>query len=344
MAIILAQNERIYAQVTHPYAATIPNSTGTATLAAGDYIPHIKAELPGFGAQTIRSAAKTGALGRLAGVQGRSGGERVRLQIPFQMSGVAGTVPDMDQILAGLMGQAATVNAGTSVVYSLSDAIPGVTVWSFRTAGGSATNVAQRCAWGTVLDEFEISTVDGELVMSVSGPCSFCLPSIGFASFSSAQKASLTAFPSEPASPVATGNIIPGFIATISINGVSSFQAESFSVRGRFNRTLRYSMSTRLPTIPLAGVRELAVSFRLFEENVSAMNTMRDLQRAGTPVDINVVFGDTAGYIATFALNGVVLNSEKLDDSGQEYILSMDENIASMTNATTKDELVITLT
>lgn len=344
MGILLSPNERIYVQVQHPYAAAIPNTTGTATLAAGDYVPHIRCELPGFGGNVIRSAAKTGALGRLAGIGGRSGGERYRLTLPFQMSGAAGTVADMDPILAAIMGQAATINAGVSVVYALSDAIPGMAIYSFRTAGGSTTNVAQRCAWGSLADEFEISTVDGELVLNVSGPCSFVLPSIGFASFSTAAKAELTTFPSEPASPVALGNIIAGFIATIQINGVSTFAAESFSIRGRMNRALRYALATRLPTVPISGAREITTSFRIFEENTAAVNTMRDLQRSKTPIDINITFGDTAGYTATFALNGVVLNSERLDESSNEYIIGMDENAASMSNATTKDELLITLT
>lgn len=343
MGIVLSQNERMYAQVTHPYAAAIPNSTGTATLAGGDACKHIRLELPGFGGSTIVSAAKTGALGRLAGIEGRSGGAAWRAEIPFAMSGTAGTPPDMDPILEAMMGQAGVDSGGTSVTYSLSDAVPGLTLWSFRTVGGSATNVAQRCAWGALVDDFEISTSEGELVLRVGGPCSFVLPSIGFASFSTAQKAGLSAFPSEP-TPTYVGNIISGFVGSLTINAVATFKVESFSVRGRLNRSLRYAFGSRVPTVPIAGVREITASVRIFEENEAAVNTLRDLQRSKTAVDCSLVFGESAGYTATFALNGVVFGSETLDDSGPEYILGFADNPASMTNASTADELVITLT
>ena len=343
MGILLSQNERMYVQVTHPYAAAIPNSTGTATLAGSDACKHIRLELPGFGGNVITSAAKTGALGRLAGIEGRSGGNAWRAEIPFQMSGTAGTPPDMDAILEAIVGQAGVDSGGTSVVYSLSDAVPGLTLYSFRTVGGSATNVAQRCAWGALVDDFEIATVDGELVIRVGGPCSFVLPSIGFASFSAAQKAGLSAFPSEP-SPTYVGNIIPGFIGSLTINAVSTFKVESFSIRGRLNRSLRYAFGSRVPTVPIAGVRDITASIRIFEENEAAVNTLRDLQRSKTAVDISLVFGDTAGYTATFALNGVVFGSESLDDSSPEYVLGFADTPDSMTNSTTSDEMVITLT
>lgn len=343
MGIVLSQNERLYAQVTHPYAAAAPNSSGTATLAGTDAVRHIRLELPGFGGETIVSAAKTGALGRLAGIEGRAGGAAWRAELPFQLSGTAGTAPDMDPILEAIFGAAGTDSAGVSVTYALADAVPGLTLWSFRTVGGSASNVAQRVAWGAMLDDFELTTAEGELVLRVGGTCSFALPSIGFASFSTAQKGGLSAFPSEP-TPSYAGNIIPGFIGSLTINAVNTFSVEQFSVRGRLNRSLRYAFGSRVPTVPIAGRREISCSFRIFEENVAAVNTMRDLQRSKTAVDVSLVFGETAGYIATFALNGVVLSSETLDDSGTEYILSMADNPASMTNATTADELGLVLT
>lgn len=344
MGIVLSSNERLYAQVTHPYAAAAPNSAGTATLAGGDAVRHIRLELPGFGGETIVSAAKTGALGRLAGIDGRAGNTQWRAELPFQLSGTAGTPPDMDPFLEAIVGAAGTDSGGVSVSYALADAVPGLTLWSFRKVGGSASDVAQRCLWGAMLDDFEITTSEGELVLRVGGTASFCVPSIGFSSFSTDQKGGLSAFPSEPASPTYAGNIIPGFLGSLTINSVATFLIESFSVRGRLNRSLRYAFGKRIPTVPIAGRREITCSFRIFEENLAAVNTLRDLQRSKTPVDVTAVFGETAGYIATFALNGVAMSAETLDDSGTEYILSFADNPASMTNATTSDELLITLT
>lgn len=345
MSILLPRDEAVYAQVTIPYAAAIPHSSGTATVANADYLRHIRLQLGGFGGSIINSAAKTRALGRLAGIEGVSGGEPWTLEIPFQMSGTAGTVPDMDAILQAIFGAAPTVNVGTNVIYALADAVPGITLWSFRTDGaGGVTNIAQRCAWGCLLNDFEITTGDGELVLRCGGVSSFVLPSIGFASFSTDQKAGLTSFPTEPAAPAATGNIIPGFIGSATINAVTTFQIESFSIRGNLNRSLRRAYGKRVATVPGAGVREITATIRLFEENVANLNTLRDLQRSKTAFDITLVFGDAAGYIATFVLNNVILPSESLDDSGNEWVLSFNDAPASMTNATSKDEITLTLT
>jgi hypothetical protein len=343
MPILSTRDERVFVQVTHPYAPEVPNSTGAATVANGDAVRHIRAQLGGFGGQVIITQAKTGSKGRLAGVEGRSGGERWSLELPFQMSGAAGTPPDMGPVLEAIFGQAPTVNAGVSVVYSLSDSIPGLAIWSFRTAGGSASNVAQRVAWGALADEFEIATGDGELVMTVSGTCSFVLPSIGFASFTATQKGELSAFPSEPGSPTYNGNIIPAFIGSATINGVTTFLIESFSIRGRLNRALRYAFGSRIPTVPVGGAREITLTFRLYEENAAALNALRDLQRSKTPFDISLVFGDTAGYIATFALNNVVLPSESVEETGEEYTIGFADVPASMTDSVTRDELSLTL-
>jgi hypothetical protein len=344
MSFLFPKDESVYAQVTIPYAAAIPNTGGTHTLGNGDYLRHIRLELGGYGGQIINSAAKTRALGRLRGIEGVSGGEPWSIEVPFILSGAAGTPPDMDPLLQALFGKAPVITASTSVVYELDDDVPGLTLWSFRTAGASVSNVVQRCAWGCVLTEFEIGTSDGELVFRCGGMSAFVVPSANFSGYSAEQKGGLTAFPSEPASPSSTGEIIPGFIGSAVINGVGTFAIDGFSVRGNLNRTLRRAFSKRVATIPGAGVREIDCTIRLFEENTSALNTLRDLQRSKAAFDVDLVFGETAGYTATFELKNVVIPSERLDESGDTWVVEFANSPASMTSVTSKDELKLTLT
>lgn len=342
-AIVQTSDERIYVQATVPYAGAAPNSGGTATVGNNDAVRHIACDLGGSGTRIIRSAAKTGAPGQLGGILGRAGGEEWRVKIPWQLSGTAGTAPDLDPFLQALTGAAPTVGGG-SVAYALSSVIAELTLFSFRTAAGSATNVEQRCAWGCVVDRMTLATGDGELTADFSGTSTFVVPGMNLASLSTAKKGGLTAFPSEPASPTYTGNIIPAFVGSVTINGVSSFQIESFSLDCAMARSLTYPFGSFIPTRPQQGRRIMSATFGLLEEAAAAVSTLKALQLSGTAVDISIVWGDTAGYITTVALNNVVIPSQTLDENQSNYVVRFTGAEASMTNSATQDEMTITLT
>jgi hypothetical protein len=340
MSFYASRDERFYVQVTNPYAATIPNAAGTATLANGDACRHINVALNRRG-DVIRSAAKTGAPGLLAGIQGLRGGDW-SLEIPWQMSGAAGTAPDMGPLLDAMFGTAGAVSAGVSVTYALAATQMGLTLWAFHTPAGAQSQ--QRVGWGALVQEFEIATNQGELVARMSGPLGYIIDSVNFATYDTAAKAGLTTFPTEPASPTYTGTIIPGFIGSATINGVSTFNIADFSIRSRFNRELRHPFSSYYPNVPVAGVREITLTLGIYEEDVAALNALRFLQHSKTSFDATVVFGTVAGSIATFALNNLVIPGEVVDGSGPEFIIRFADAPASMTNTTSQDELTLTLT
>ena len=150
MSILNSRDERNYVQVVTPYVGQIPNAAGTASVGNGDAIRLVKlaldAETP-----TIQSAAKTGALGRLAGFTGQRGG-KWSAEMPFQLSGAAGTKPDMDPFLEAIFGLAGVVSAGVSVSYALADVISELALWSYLTPATAYT--PHRVGWGALLDEF----------------------------------------------------------------------------------------------------------------------------------------------------------------------------------------------
>lgn len=340
MAILNSRDEHVYVQVTHPWAGAIPNTTGTATLANTDIVQHIRMQLNRQD-NVIRSAGKTGALGVLPGIKGRRGATW-SAEFPFRLSGAAGTPPDLDPILEAIFGQAGVDTGSTSVAYSLSDAIPELTLWSYLTP--AATHTPQRCLWGGVLDTFELSSGDGEPVLRCGGSGAYVIDKPNFSNFSTAEKGGLSAFPSEPSSGVFVGSIVPAFAGSITLNSVGTFLVQSWTVRGRFNRSLRYAHGSYLPLVPIAGVREISLDVRLYLENISNLSTLRELAHSKSTFDGSLVMGDTAGYIATFSLNNVTLSSESFDDSNPEWTIGWQDNLASMTDASTKDELTLTLT
>lgn len=341
MATLQYSDERVYIQVTHPFETTIPNSSGTATVANGDLVPVQSLEL-NLDSTVIPSGAKTSGLGRLPGIAGRRTG-RWSGVFPFQPSGAAGTAPNVDPILQAVFGQAPTVTPGTSVAYSFSDSgtPSSLTIWSFRPA---ASNVFQRVARGCLVDTFSISTGDGELVLNVGGPCCGILDSVNFASYDTVDKGGLSAFPSEPSTPTSTGSSIPNFLGSATIDGVSTHQIESFAVNVRLNRTLRYVFSQRVPSVPISQLRDVLLSLGIYEEATANLAALRFNPYERDRFGATLVFGDTAGSIATFTFGEIVLPSETLDVSNNESIVRFNDAQAHISAAGENDEMTLTLT
>src|ERR1700733_9019363 len=122
--------ERIYLKLESSWG-TIPNSSGAATLAGSNYCRHISADMnPNIHISTRQD--KTGTYSYPTGIPGRERGD-FKLSMSLAGNGAAGVVPDSDPLLQSLMGQAATIVASTSCAYSLSNAVPTLDIWSFRT-------------------------------------------------------------------------------------------------------------------------------------------------------------------------------------------------------------------
>ena len=153
MSILNPDQQRIFVQTTSPWAAAVPNSTGSATVATADGMQFINCDLKAD-SNPIESVVRSGSLGSLAARRGRRVAS-YELQVPLQGSGTAGTVPDIDQVLVGLFGATGSVSAGVSVTYSIAAVNIGLTIWRFKDPAGS--NVPNQVAVGALVDGFEIS-------------------------------------------------------------------------------------------------------------------------------------------------------------------------------------------
>ena len=337
MSTISSNDARLFLQATDPWAATIPNSAGTASVASADGCEFMNGGLQlNARSNRITSNVATGSLGRKADRRGRRTCE-ANISVPFRGSGAAGTVSDMDQLIKCIFGAAGVVVSSTSVTYSLAENMIGLTAWVFRDPAGS--NIWNEVLVGGLVNSFEISGGGDEtecvLRCGIVGVDVIGKPE--FSGLTTAEKRGLTAWPSEPSAPSFLGEAALGFTGSATINSVSSFQISRFSISGDLGRKLRYPHGSRYATVPIQSKAQFRVNFSIFEEDTSAQATLRGLARTLTPFDVTLVIGEDAGNIHTLKLKNVVADGGDRDESGDENILNF-SGIASIT-AGSRNEL-----
>lgn len=342
MSTLSPNDARLFVQTTDPWAATIPNSSGTATLASADGLEFMRGGLS-LNARTnrITSNVATGSQGRKPDRRGRRSCEW-SISVPLRGSGTAGTVSDMDPLLKAMFGTAGTVVTSTSVTYNISENNIGVTAWVFRDPSGS--NIWNEALVGGLVSGFEISGGgdETESVLRVSGPGVDVLDKPNFSSLTTTEKRGLSAWPTEPAAPTFLSQAALGFTGSATINSVSTFQIRSFSISGDFARSIRYAHGSYYPSVPISTTATVNVSFSLYEEDTSAQAALRYLARTLGVFDVTLVIGEDAGNIHTFSLNNVSVDGATRDESGAENILNF-TGVASIT-AGSRDELVYAAT
>jgi hypothetical protein len=342
MAFQLTADERVYVQVTHPYSGLFPNSSGSATVAGGDLVPVIDLQVTSD-AGLVDSRAKTQGLGKTKGMTGRKS-SRWNATFPWQPSGSAGVVPNLDPILQALFSAAPVVSAGVSVTYGFpSSAQPSqLSFYVFRTPGA---NVFQRAIRGAMVDEFTIASNEEEATISVGGPCAGYIDSVNFAGFDAEDKGGLTAFPAEPGSPTTVGSSVVGFLGSgSSIDGVNTHAIRSWSISGRLGRGLQFAYNNRNATVPTARLREVSFDLELFEENTAPLGALRAKPYTSAAVPIVIKLGVGAGSIATLNMPTAILPAEQLGDSEGQSTVRYSGGRAYISAVGQNDEFSIVLT
>lgn len=341
MSFISPIDERVYVQFTTPWASTIPNSSGTPTLAAADAVRHVSCRLSAT-CNLVPSVAKTGSLGRLVGQKGRRLGS-FELTVPLQGSGTAGTAADMDPLWTNIFGQAGTVVSSTSITYSIAETVTSLTIWKFRDPAGS--NIYNEVLTGGVITDWEVGGGDeAEATLTVRGVGVFTSNKPNFTSMSTTEKGGISAFPSEPSSVTYLGTPALAFVGSFSLNAVTSFSVEKFRVFGSTGRSLRPAFGSYNSTVPIQGPRTIGCDFSLYEEDTSAMATLRHKSYSKASFAGIMAIGETAGNIHTFNLGGLTLGPESTSDNGAESIVSFSGNEASMSALGANDELTYVAT
>ncbi len=341
MSFISPIDERVYVQFTTPWASTIPNSTGTPTLAASDAVRHVSCRLSAT-ANLVSSVAKTGSLGRLVGQKGRRSGS-FELTVPLQGSGTAGTLADMDPLWTNIFGAAATVVSSTSATYAINETVTSLTIWKFRDPAGS--NMWNEVLTGGIITDWEVSGgEEAEATLTVRGVGVYTSNKPNFSSMSTTEKGGISSFPSEPSSPVYLGTPALAFVGSFTVNSVSSFSVEKFRIYGSTGRALRPAFGSYNSTVPISGPRTIGFDFSLYEEDTSAMAALRHLAYSKSSFAGVVAIGATAGNIHTFNLGGLTLGPEATSDNGAESIVSFAGCEASMSALGANDELTYVAT
>jgi hypothetical protein len=327
-----------YVQVESTYG-TIPNSTGTATVANADAFRLINLVTKGDTGQ-VQRPSKTATLSRTAGILGKKTGSW-SARVELAGSGAAGTVPDKDAFLQAAMGKAGTVSAGVSVTYGLEDASPSLTVWNFR----DPATVEQLVALGAIVGSMRINVTQESSEIEFSGPCRYVSQSDSFASLDTTAKGGLTAFPTRPAAPTYAGIMALGLYGSATLDGTAYTTLRSLSISADFARSLVDGVlfNGAYAGAQQQGVRGVTVDFELTDEDTTAIKALKVKARAKTAMDLAFVIGSTAGNICTVTLKNVQLTTPDYDD-GQASWGAKFSGVAHATNETSKDEMTIVFT
>jgi hypothetical protein len=337
MAQGASRNQSCFVQVESTYG-TIPNSSGTASVANSNACRIMSLEVkPQYG--RIDRPDKTGTLSATVGVGGRKSATWTA-KMSLAGSGTAGAVPNMDPFLQATFGQAGTIVTSTSVTYSLADAAPGLSIYSFRTP----STLTQQCGFGSIVNSAKIPLNQDVAEIEFSGPGRWVVDSTNFSAHDTAGKGGLTAFPSAPSSPVYAGNMAVGFVGTITLNGQTYTTLRSGTININLNRDLPADLfNSYYPNVPAQGVREVTVDFNLYDDDSAALTALKAASISKTAVDMSFQIGTTAGNIWTFTLKNVLLDVPSYDDGAANWAINWTGR-AHASSATAKDEITLVIT
>jgi hypothetical protein len=316
----------------------IPNASGTASLTGSNCCRHTKITLtPDVALLTRRD--KTGTRSITAGVAGRKSG-KWSVEMDLAANGAAGTVPDCDPILQAIFGQAATVSAGVSVTYSLSDVIKSFTAWSFRTP----STMMQRAASGSVVSSATFQLGQDIASLRADGESMWVVDSKNFATLDAGGKSGLTAFPAEPGSPVTNGGIIAGFTgqATLDSNVLANIRTATLKI-GTGDQLTRDTFGTYYPSGTEGDVRNVVLSFNLYDDDGTGTTNLYQKAVSKAAINITLAIGTVAGSTWTFTLKGVQLAMPSLEDGGRKWSAAFGDSRASGSTLTALDEVALTI-
>ena len=338
MATAASKSQIGYVQVESTYG-TIPNSTGTATVANADAFRLINLVTKGD-TGLIDRPSKTTVLGRTTGILGKKAGSW-STSVEMAGSGTAGTAPDIDAFLQAAFGKAATVVPATSVTYAIEDASPSLSIYNYR----DPATMEHLVALGCVVASTRFNLSQEQTSIEFSGPCRYVSPSEGFAGLDSTAKGGLTAFPTRPASPTYAGTMALGIYGSATLDGNAYTVVRSLSINCDWGRSLidNVLFNGAYPGLPQQLIRTVSVDFELTDEDTAANESLKSKARAKTSMDLVFVIGATAGNIWTVTLNDVQLSSPDYDDSQPSWGARF-SGVAHASSETAKDEISLVLT
>ncbi len=240
--------------------------------------------------------------------------------------------------LVGSTGSGAYVSGGTAsrvgYKYTLSDSIISGALWSFR----QPSTIEQRVTFGSVITEAQFDLGQDVAKCSFNGEALWSLQSDQFSGADLTQQGGLSAFPTEPVSPVTNGGIIAGFTGKIIVNGNAIGTIKTASVKvGTGNELIKDTFGTYYPTSVQGGERRVSVSFSVYEDDGAAFQNLITIAQAKTPVQIPLFLGTVSGSIFGLILNNVQLATPTRSEN-LRFMADFPESTAHGSSLTARDE------
>lgn len=281
---------------------------------------------------TATNTFANGDLVTITGVGGNTGANGVW---------VIGSVSGSGFTLLGSVGNGVYTSGGTasrvSYKYSLSDSIPSLSMWSFRTP----SSLDQRVAFGSVCQEMTLQMGQDVASQSFSGESLWVLSSNQFSVADPTQKGGLSAFPSEPGSPVTNGGIIAGFTGRAVVNGNTIATIRTATTRiTTGNQLIKDTFGSYYPTGVQGDLRQVGVTLSLYEDDSTGFQNMIQVAQDKTPIQVILQVGTVAGSILVVCLNNVQMQPPTREEQ-LRYIANFPEAMAHETSLTSKDEIVM---
>jgi hypothetical protein len=288
---------------------------------------------------TLLRPDKTGSRSQTVGILGRSFA-KWSLEMSMHASGTAGVIPDCDPLLVGLFGQDAVIVGGTSVTYSLNEAITMLSIASYRTPSTLDQRIAHTC----VVQEATFNLGQDVATWTSSGEGLWVIGSNSFSGLDATQKGGLGAFPVEP-TPTTNGGIIAGFtgVATLAGNVIATIRTAQIRFQTQ-NMMVKDTFGSYYPTLTEGGERTVTTSFSVYDDDTAAIQTLKAASDAKTPIDIDYQIGTVIGNRWTFHLKNVQLAPFNLNDQQLRFAMDVGESRAYATSLTSGDECTLVIT
>lgn len=315
---------------------TSPNTAGASNIANADAFL-FQSLTTKLNQPTIASPDKTPVLSSVIGIPGRKISEWA-MRCGLRLSGAAGTAPDIDSFLKAAFGQAGVVSAGVSVTYSLADASPSMSIFNYYDPasiiqelilGAIVQNV--RVEWGGDVPMIELS---GQGITNDSGR---------FATSDATEKGGLTSFPTRPAAPVTNGTPQPGFLGTITLDGVAYTIFRSGSLSMASGRELPQDVfNSYHPGSPAQDERDVRLDFTMDEDDGANFKALLLKSQGKTAWDAIIQIGTLAGSIFTATIKRLQFDAPERDDGSRK--LGRRFTGKAHGTASLKDELTFVVT
>jgi len=244
--------------------------------------------------------------------------------------------------LVGSIGTAIGTAVGTveeaANVYALDDSILSFSMWSFRTPAA----LQQRVGFGNVVTELTFSLGEDVPTWSASGEGVWVLDSEAFAAAGLTERGGLTAFPSEPASPVTAGGLIPGFTGRFVLNGTTIASARTAQIRIQTgNEVVKDTFGEYFPDSAEGDERNVGVSFNVYDTDATGLKALKAAAISKTALEGIFTLGTVAGNAYIFHMKGLQIAAPTLDDGQRRYSANFPESRAHGTSITSLNEIVI---